>query len=422
MKKFLFLLILLAGGGAWYADQNGWIKLPYVGKEALSQQAGAPAGRRPGGRAVEPPVPIIYASVKAADVPVTVDAVGTVQALNTVTVRTQADGRLLELAFADGQEVKKGDLLARIDSRTYQAQYDQAVAKKAQDEAQLANARIDLERYARLAATNFGSKQQADTQRATVAQLEALVQVDQAIIDNAKALLDYATIRAPIDGRTGIRAVDVGNVVRSSDANGIVTITQVRPISIVFNLPQQQLRALNAGVARGKVPVQALEPDNATLIDQGNVEVIDNQVDPTTGTIKVKATFANDSQMLWPGQFVNVRLFVDTLRGVVVVPTASVQRGPTGPFVYVVTDENTVKKTDVVVGRQDEQMSVIQRGVEPPMRVVMTGFARISDGSKVAPTSPEEAQPRPAADAPAQPARGRGQRRGDLSPTGIAPG
>ncbi len=424
MKKFLFLLVLVAAGaGAWYADQNGWIKLPYVGKDARQLTATGPAARGgPGGRRAEPPPPVIAVEVKTANVPVTVDAVGTVQALNTVTVRAQADGRLLELLFKDGQEVKAGEILARIDARTYQAQYDQAVAKKAQDEAQLANARIDLERYTRLAATNFGSKQQADTQRAQVAQLEALVQVDQAQIDNAKALLDNATIRAPIDGRTGIRAVDVGNIVRQSDASGIVTITQVRPISIVFNLPQQQLRALKAAVARGAVQVNALESDNTSVIDQGNVEVIDNQVDQTTGTIKVKASFANATQSLWPGQFVNVRLFVDTLRDVIVAPTASVQRGPTGPFVYVIRDDNTVKKTDVVVGRQDEQISVIERGVAPPQRIVLTGFARISDGSRVAPTPPEEAQPRPAADAPAANQRGRGQRRGSLPASGPSPG
>lgn len=421
MKKFLFLLLLVAaGGGAWYADQNGWIKLPYVGKDARQQTAG-PAGRGPGGpgRRQEPPVPVIAVAAKTADVPVTTDVVGTVQALNTVTVRAQADGRLLELLFKDGQEVKAGEILARIDSRTYQAQYDQAVAKKAQDEAQLANARLDLERYTRLAATNFGSKQQADTQRAQVAQLEALVQVDQAQIDNAKALLDNATIRAPIDGRTGIRAVDVGNLVRQSDTNGIVTITQVKPISILFNLPQQQLRALKAAFARGPVTVHALEPDNATMIEPGTVEVIDNQVDQTTGTIKVKATFSNANQLLWPGQFVNVRLFVDTLRDVIVVPTSAVQRGPTGPFLYVVRDDDTVKKTDVAVGRQDEQTSVIERGVAPPVRVVTTGFSRISDGSRVAPTSPEESQPRPAAETPPANQRGRGQRRGDL---GTSPG
>ena len=235
-------------------------------------------------------------------------------------------------------------------------------------------------------------------------------------MDNAKTLLDYATIRAPIDGRTGIRAVDAGNIVQMSDTNGIVTITRVRPISVVFTLPQQQLRAMNASKARGDIPVQALEADNTTLIDSGTVEVIDNVVDQTTGTIKVKATFPNDRQQLWPGQFVNVRVLVDTLKDMIVVPTGAVQRGPSGPFVYVVQDDATVKKTDVVVGRQDEQTSVIQKGVAPPQRVVTTGFARISDGAKVNPSSPEDAQSRPAAETPPPQQQRRGQRRTDLRP------
>ncbi len=418
MKKFLLLLVL-AAAGVWYADRAGWIQVPYLSGAATPQrQAGGFRGGA-GGQRAEPPVPVIAVPVKIDNVPVLLDAVGTSQALNSVTVHAQVSGQLLEVAFTEGQEVRKGDVLARIDARTYQAQYDSAVAKKAQDEAQLANAKIDLERYEKLAAGNFGSKQQADTQRALVSQLTAQIQSDQAAIDNARAMLDYATIRAPIDGRTGIRAVDAGNIVQMSDANGIVTITRIKPISILFNLPQQQLRALNAAKARGDIPVQALEPDNVTLIDDGKVEVIDNVVDQTTGTIKVKATFPNATQQLWPGQFVNVRVLVDTLRNVVTVPTGAVQRGPTGPFVYVVRDDATVKKTDVVVGRQDEQTSVIQKGVEPPLRVVTTGFARISDGSKVNATSPEESQPRPAADAPPPQQQRRGQRRGSLAP---APG
>ena len=422
MKKFIFLLALIAAG-AWYADRTGWIQIPYIGSGASStgaRQAG-PGGRRGPGARAEPPVPVIAVAVKTDDVPVTLDAVGTVQALESVTVHAQVSGQLLELLFSDGQDVKKGDVLARIDSRTYQAQYDSAVAKKAQDEALLANARIDLDRYARLAATNFGSKQQSDTQRSLVDQLAAQIKADQAAIDNAKTTLDYATVRAPIDGRTGIRAVDAGNIVQMSDVNGIVTINRIMPISVVFSLPQQQLAALRASKARGDVPAQALEADNATLIEAGKIEVIDNLVDQTTGSVRVKATFPNASQQLWPGQFVNMRVLVDTLKGVTVVPTSAVQRGPTGPYVYVVVDNTSVKKTDVIVGRQDEQTSVIKSGVTPSQMVVTTGFARISDGSKVAPSTPEESQPRPAADAPPQ--QRRGQRRGEVAPPAApAPG
>ncbi len=238
----------------------------------------------------------------------TADAVATVQALNTVTVRTQVDGKLIELDFTDGQDVKKGDVLARIDPATYQAQYDQAVAKKAQDEATLANARNDLMRYQRLALTEAGSKQQADTQKALVAQLEAQVNGDQAAIDNTKATLDYTTITSPLDGRTGHPARRPGQYparLRRQPASSI--ITQLKPISVIFNLPQQQLRAVNAAMAKGPVAVNALEADNTTVIDKGIIQVIDNQVDQTTGTIKFKALFPNEKLQLWPGQFVNVR-------------------------------------------------------------------------------------------------------------------
>jgi multidrug efflux system membrane fusion protein len=415
MKRLILVLIILAAAGAWYADRQGWIKLPYVGQGATTSPGTGPANGPRGPRA-EPPVPVLAVAVRAEDVPVSIDAVGTVQPLNTVIVRSQVDGRLLELGFADGQMVKKGDLLARIEARTYQAQYDQALAKKAQDEAQLANAKIDLERYSRLAETNFGSRQQADTQKAIVAQLQALTQIDQAAIDNARTILDYATILAPIDGRTGLRAIDVGNIIRASDSAGLVSITQMQPIGALFNLPQQQLRALNLAMARGSVRAQALEADNLSVIEDGRIEVFDNQVDATTGTIKVKASFKNEAAALWPGQFVNIRLYVDVLIGVKVVPTSAVQRGPNGPFVYVVREDATVKKTDVVVGRQDEALSVIESGVELAQKVVMTGFARISDGAKVNAVTPEEDkanQPKENPDAQSR----RRQRRGDLGPS-----
>jgi len=338
--------------------------------------------------------------------------VGTVQALNTVVVRAQVDGRLMELTFRDGQDVKKGDVLARIDPRTYQALHDQVVAKKAQDESQLENARIDLDRYTRLAVGNFGSRQQADTQKATVAQLEAQVRLDQAAIDNAKAILDYTTITAPIDGRTGLRAVDAGNIVHAADATGIVTLTQVRPVAAVFSLPQQYLRAVVAGQARGRLKVQAMEADNTTVIQTGEVEVIDNQVDVTTGTVRVKAVFANADLALWPGQFINVRLFVDVLRQALVAPAGAVQRGPKGAFVYVLTAETKAAMKSVTVGRQDETTAVILSGVEEGDTVITTGFGQLTDGSTVRP----QAQPaQPEASAPeARPRGGQGQgRRGE---------
>jgi multidrug efflux system membrane fusion protein len=300
------------------------------------------------------------------------------------------------------------------------------MAKKAQDEAQLANARADLERYAKLAQTDYGSRQQADTQRATVAQLEAQVRADQGAIDNTKAILDYTTVRAPIDGRLGIRQVDQGNIVRTSDSNGLVVITQLKPIAMIFNLPQQQLRAVSAAVARGPVEVDALDSDGTTIIDKGVVEVIDNVVDQTTGTIKVKARFPNERLQLWPGQFVNVRVFVDMLRNVVVAPTAAIQRGPNGAYVFAVNEDETVRQVPVTVGQQNETTAVITAGIEPPAKLVTTGFARLTDKAKVRVTTPEETAQPPAATTPGrrgtrEPGQGPGRRR-DQQGGGSAPG
>jgi membrane fusion protein, multidrug efflux system len=340
-------------------------------------------------RVGEGPVPVIAATVKRADVPLYLDAVGTSRALNTVTVRPQIDGKLIQVAFAEGQNVKKGDVLARIDPTTFQAQLDQAIGKKAQDEAQLSNARLDLERYERLAATNSINRQQADTQRATVAQLEALVKSDQGAIDNMRAILNYTTIVAPIDGRTGLRLVDEGNIVRASDATGIVVLTQIQPISVFFNLPQQELSRVNNAFASGPVEVHVLRSDTDAVIDRGKLTVVDNQVDQSTGTVRLKGEFPNAELQLWSGQFVNVRLLVETLKDVVVVPTGAVQRGPRGTFVYVVKDDNTAAMRPVTIGHQDEVQAVVTKGLDAGERVVTTGFARLTEGTRVAASSGE---------------------------------
>ena len=329
------------------------------------------------------PVPVLAAAAKLADVPIYLDAVGTTRALNTVTVRPQVDGKLIGVGFKEGQDVRKGDVLARIDPTTYKAQLDQAMAKKAQDEALLGNARIDLDRYERLAATNSINRQQADTQRALVAQIEAQVKSDQAAVDNAKAILEYTTVVAPLDGRTGIRQVDEGNIVRASDSTGIVVITQIQPISVLFNLPQQNISQVNKAFAQTPLAVEALQSDNDAVIDRGTLGVVDNQVDQTTGTVRLKADFPNASLALWPGQFVNVRMLIDTLRQVVVIPTGAVQRGPAGTFVYVVRDDNKVAMRPVSISLQDETQAVVANGVQPPERVVTTGFARLTDGTQV---------------------------------------
>jgi multidrug efflux system membrane fusion protein len=337
------------------------------------------------------PVPVLATVARTADVPVYLDGVGTARALNTVTVRPQVDGKLINISFTEGQEVPKGFVLAKIDPTTYKAQYDQAVAAKAKNEAQLANARLDVERYTRLAATNAINKQQLDTQRALVSQLEAQVKADQAAIDNARAILSYTDITAPIAGRTGIRLVDEGNLVRAQDAVGLVVITQVRPIAVFFSLPQQDLPELNKGLSEGPLPIEAFGADSKTPLDRGKVLVIDNQVDQTTGTVKLKAEFPNAQLQLWPGQFVNVRVLIDTLRQAVVVPTAAVQRGPNGTFVYVIRDDSTVTVRRVTLIQQDDVQTVVRSGLQIGERVVTTGFARLAEGSQVSPASAEEA-------------------------------
>ena len=351
------------------------------------------------------PVPVIAALTKRSDVPVYLDGVGTIRALNTVTVRSQVDGKLMSVNYTEGQQVDRGYLLAKIDPTIYQAAYDQAVAKKALDEATLADARLDLERYNRLVASNSIARQQLDTQKATVAQVEAQVKLDQAQIDNAKAILDYTSILAPIAGRTGIRQVDVGNIIRNSDANGIVVITQLQPITVLFTLPQQQLGDVNRAIAGGTLAVDAFGPDNKTVVETGELKVVDNQVDPSTGTIKLKAEFPNRELQLWPGGFINVRLLINTLKQVVVAPTAAVQRGPNGTFVYVVQPDNKVAVRPVTVSQQDEVQAVVGNGLEPGQRVVTTGFARLTDNAEITATHAEAA---PSPDAQPQPQRRRG--------------
>ncbi len=326
--------------------------------------------------------------------PITADVLGTVQATNSVTVKSQVDGKLVEIDFREGQDVKKGDIIARIDPATYKALYDSAAAKKVQDEAQLANAQVDLVRYQKLAETQYGSHQQADTQKALVAQYTSQLAQDQAAIDNTRATLDYATIRSPLDGRTGIRIVDQGNIVHASDTTGIVTIAEIKPIAAIFNLPQQWLRQVNAAQAHGNLKLEARDGDNGEVLDTGTLQVIDNTVDQTTGTVKMKGSFPNATGQLWPGQFVNLRLYVDTLHDVVVVPTPAVQRGPDGAFVYVVKDEK-VAMTKVTTGRQTETVTVLTAGLAPPADVVTTGFTRLTDGAKISVSKPPSRRRRP---------------------------
>jgi len=356
------------------------------------------------------PVPVVDAPARIADVPVHLLGVGTAKARNTVTVRPQVDGKIIAIKFKEGQEVRKGDVLALIDPATYQAQLDQALAKKALDEAQLANAQRDLARYTQLGG-NVVAQKTIDTQRALVAQLTAQIKLDEAAIANARAVLDYTTIVSPLDGRTGIRMIDEGNLVRASDA-GIVVITEIRPINVMFTLPQQQLAQINAALARGPVPVEALDADGKTVRDRGTLQVVDNQVDQATGTVRMKAEFPNAAMQLWPGQFVNVRILVDTLRQVVVIPAPAVQRGPNGTFAYVVQDGERAALRPITVGLQNETMAVVDKGIDASERVVTSGFTRLKDGASIEVLRSED-RPGGAPEAPA-PVAAKGEGRGGL--------
>lgn len=357
------------------------------------------AGRR-GAKLAGGPVPVTVAPAQLSDVPLYLEGVGTAKANKTVTVRPQVDGRILSIEFKEGQDVKRGDVLAKLDPATYKAQLDQALAKKALDAAELANAKHDLERYAKLGA-NIIAQKTIDTQKAMVAKLTAQLKLDDAAIANAAAILRYTTIVAPIDGRTGIRMVDEGNLVRASDA-GIVVIAELRPITVLFTLPQQQLPQVQKAQGRGALAVQALAADGTSALDRGTLKVVDNQVDPATGTVRMKAEFPNANLQLWPGQFVNVRLHTDTLEGVVIIPTPAVQRGPSGTFAYVLQPDDNVAMRPIKVAHQFEARTVVAEGIAAGDRVVTTGFSRLKDGARV--SIPEAVEPQPPSAATPTPA------------------
>lgn len=375
----------------------------------------------PGQRNARPdlPVPVLAASAQRKDVPVYLDGVGAVRALNMVTVRAQVDGKLMSVKFIEGQDVAQGDVLAEIDPALYKAQLDQAIAKKAQDEATLANARLDLARYQQLAQSNAGPKQQADTQKALVDQLEAQVRSDQAAIDSAQTTLSYTKITAPISGRAGLRQVDAGNIIHAADTTGLVVITQLKPIAVQFSLPQQQINQANAAFAKGPLAIDVFGNDGRTVVETGRLASIDNQVDPTTGTVKLKGEFPNANLQLWPGQFANVRLKVNTLTNALVIPTSAVQRGPNGTFVYVIGQDNVATARAVTVTQQSDVEAVIATGLSDNDKVVTTGFANLADGSHVI-VSREDNAPTP--DLAPRRKGGKGQRQGGEGPKQPASG
>jgi membrane fusion protein, multidrug efflux system len=334
-------------------------------------------------KAPPPAVPVQAAPARRADVPIFLTALGNVQAFNTVTIHSRVDGQLQTVAFSEGQDVKAGDLLAQIDPRPFQATLDQATAKKAQDEAQLANARRDLDRYVRLAAQNAISRQTADTQRALVAQLDATVKGDQAAIESASVQLGYTTITAPIDGRTGIRQIDTGNIVHATDTNGLVVLTQLQPISVLFTLPEENLPDVSGEMQQGALQVIAMTGDEKTELDRGTLTLIDNQIDQTTGTMRLKATFPNPNHSLWPGQFVKVKLLLRTQRNALTVPSTAVQRGPQGLFAYVIKPDATVEMRPLKAEQLTATVAVISDGLQDGERVVTAGQYRLQPGTRV---------------------------------------
>jgi multidrug efflux system membrane fusion protein len=335
----------------------------------------------PAARAQPAPIPVQVAAVRTADVPVTLQGIGTVQAFNAVTIRAQVDGVLQQIRFTEGQSVRAGEVLVQIDPRPYQAALDQATAKRAQDEAQLQNARLDLQRFAGLG--TFASRQQVATQQATVAQLEAQVRGDQAAIESAQTQLSYTTITSPMDGIAGIRLVDQGNLLRATDATGIVVITQIRPISVLFTLPAETLGDIRQGMTARPLHVTVLERQEQHPLGEGTLALVDNQIDQATGTVRLKATLPNQDGALWPGQFVNVHLLLRVERGVPTVPSTAIQRGPDGPWLYVAKPDHTVAVQPVKVRRYGGGIAVLEAGPDPGTTVVTAGQYRLSPGAPI---------------------------------------
>ena len=346
---------------------------------ASTREAGDSAARAPA-RAV----PVAVEPARQGDMPVTLTGLGTVTAFNTVTVRTRVEGQLAKVAFQEGQFVREGDLLVEIDPRAFEAQLVQAEGQLARDQAQLQDAKINLERYRELLAKQFISKQQYDTQAASVAQFAGTVKADSGAIASAKLQLAYSKITAPISGRVGLRLIDVGNVVHPTDANGLVVITQVQPIAVLFTIPEDDLPGVLAKLqARQPLPVEAYERSGRTKIADGELVTVDNQIDPTTGTSRLKAVFQNGDHALFPNQFVNVRLRLDVRRGVVIVPTASIQHGPQGAFVFAVKPDQTVDARPVTVGITAGADSSLDGGLSAGESVVVDGADKLRPGSKV---------------------------------------
>jgi|ERR1700681_1263373 membrane fusion protein, multidrug efflux system len=339
-------------------------------------------------------VRVSIAPVEKADFPVYLTGLGTVQGFNTVVVRTRVDGQIDKIAFQEGQLVKQGDLLAEIDPRPYRAALDQAKAKKAQDEANLANANLDLQRYTKLG--EFATRQQTDTQRSTVAQLTAQIAADDAAAFNAQTQLDYTAVKSPISGLAGLRQVDVGNIVNASTQTGIVTIAQIEPIAVIFTAPEEQLSYINEAQATQPLKVIAITTDGKKPLAEGKLAVVNNQVDATSGTIRLKAVFDNKNHALWPGQSVSTRLLLKTLKDATVVPDDAIQHSTDGLYAYIVNQDNKAELRKVKVSQSIDGRSVVDDGLSPGQQVITSGQYKVQPGTLVstAVASSDPAQPR----------------------------
>jgi multidrug efflux system membrane fusion protein len=339
-----------------------------------------------------PAVPVIATSAAQHDVPIYYDALGTVTAFNTVAIRAQVNGQIVSIDFRQGQEVKKGDVLAKIDPAPFQATLDQAVAKKNQDEATLIDAQKDLARFKTLVIRDAETQQNLDAQQAKVDQTKAMIAADQGAIEAAQTQLNYTTVAAPIDGVVGFRQVDIGNIIHTTDANPLTVLTQIKPCYAVFTLPQADLGPVREAMLRGRVDVLAFDQDNAKQLAQGHLLLIDNQIDQTTSTIRLKAQFPNQDERLWPGEFVQIRMLVTTRKDAVTIPPVAVQRGPDGLYVWLIKPDGTVEPRPIDAQTVDDKTAIVSKGLAAGERVVVDGQSRLDEGAHVTVRPPSNAR------------------------------
>src|SRR5712671_428535 len=375
----LLAIAALAGGGAWY-----WTTRPVVKPVAQA-----------------PAIPVTVTMAASRDVPIYLDALGTVSAANTVSIRALITGTLQSVNFTEGQEVHKGDTLAVIDPRPLQAALAQAVAKKAQDQAQLVSAQKDLTRFADLAKRDYATQQSLDQQQAKVDQLKGMIDADQGAIENAQTQLSYATITAPFDGRVGFRQLDAGNIIHPTDTNPLTVLTQIKPSIAIFTLPQKNLGAVREAMLRGPVEVFAWDQDGRTQLAAGALLLIDNQIDQATSTIRLKAQFPNSDSRLWPGEFVRVRSQVDTKANVVTIPPPALQRGPNGLYTWVIKPDDTAEQRSIEANPVGTDTVIVTKGLNAGERIVVNGQYRLQAGSRVEPKP--EAKPENVAKGPGDP-------------------